>query len=138
MENDLSPKGKLLADWRPWPPVIFVGVLVLTLLFQVPLIAAIVGAIIGTIIMAVAGYFGERTVAAKIAVKDSELVWIDRASRTHHVLLSYIQDIRKIPKQAESVIYYVTEGGKRQGLGVGPQVAQVVDRALNERWKLVD
>lgn len=131
MENDLSTRGKVLADWRPWPPVVFVGVLVLTLLFQVPLIAAIIGGIFGAIITAVAGYFGERTVVAKIAVRESELVWIDRADRTHSVDLSYVQGVGEISKQ--SIIWYVTKEGKREGFGVGPRVAEAVSRALEER-----
>ncbi len=134
MENDFSTRGKILADWRPWPPIIFVGVMGLTLLFQVPLIAAIIGGIFGAIITAVAGYFGERNVAAKIAVKDSELVWIDRANRTHSVDLRYVRDVGKISKQSESIIWYVTKEGKREGFGVGPRVAEAVSRALEKRW----
>jgi hypothetical protein len=134
LENDLSRTGRLMADWRPWPPIIFAGVVLITVLFKVPLIGAVAIGAVGAIIMAVVGYKGEKRVAARIACTDSELLWIDRGGRTHRVHLSQVQEIKRLPRQAESVIWYSDEKGEPLGLGVGPKAAETVRKTMEAYW----
>lgn len=135
MANDISRKAAIRSDWRVWPPVIFVGVVVLTLLFQVPLIASIVGGTFGALVTAAAVRSGQQRIVVRIAVKDTELVWIDRGGRTHNVSLAMIQNIQEIPRQTESIIWYVDRKGARDGFGVGPAVAEAVRKGLELYWE---
>lgn len=129
LDNDVSRLPSSFADWRLWPPIIFTGIFLLTLPFRVPLIASAIAGLFGAVLIAVVGYVSSRRVVVKLAIAGEDLVWIDRGGRRHIIALTRIQNVQR--RQAESIIWYVDEEGKRDGFGVGPKATEAVEKALS-------
>lgn len=133
VENDLGLVGRLMADWRPWPLIVIPPTIGLMLLLQTPLIVAVMGGVILGVIIAVAAFVGERTVVSKLATTKDDLVWLDRAGRLHRVPLWQVQEVQKLRWESQNVVWYLTPDGKRAGVGVGTNAANLVRDALSKR-----